>query len=423
MIAESVHMSQETVREETLDNILEDVRLDFPILTQTINGEPLVYLDNAATSQKPRSVIDRVCSYYEEHHSNVHRGVHSLSQRATEMYEAARETVRGFIGAASTAEIVFTRGTTEALNLVAQSYARPRLGSESEILVTMMEHHSNIVPWQILSGQTGAKVVVTPIHEDGTLDLDAFEQLLGDKTCIVAVAYISNSLGTINPVEHIIERSHARDIPVVIDGAQAVPHMPVHVGKLDCDFFAFSGHKMFGPTGIGVLYGKETLLDAMPPYQGGGDMIESVSFSGTTFNKLPHKFEAGTPNIAGTIGLGAAVDYIQNVGYDFIQKHEARLLTTALSKLSELESIRFIGQAAERASVISFLLGDSHPYDVGSVLDKMGIAVRTGHHCTQPLMDHYQIPGTVRASFAFYNTIEEIDRLCSALRKAASLLQ
>ena len=423
MIAANAHTSQETDLEESLDSILADVRLDFPILTQTVNGEPLVYVDNAATSQKPRSVIEQVCSYYEEHNSNVHRGVHTLSQRATEMYEAARETVRDFIGATSTSEIIFTRGTTEALNLVAQSYARPRLDGESEILVTMMEHHSNIVPWQILSQQTGARVVVAPIHEDGSLDLDAFEQLLGDKTCIVAVTHISNSLGTINPVEHIIQLSHARDIPVVIDGAQAVPHMPVHVGELDCDFFAFSGHKMFGPTGIGVLYGKETLLDAMPPYQGGGDMIESVSFSGTTFNKLPHKFEAGTPNIAGTIGLGAAVRYIQNVGYDFIQKHEARLLTTAISKLSELESIRFIGQAAERASVISFLLGDSHPYDVASVLDKMGIAVRTGHHCTQPLMDHYQIPGTVRASFAFYNTIEEIDRLCSALKKAASLLE
>ncbi|GMQ80701.1 MAG: cysteine desulfurase [Rhodothermia bacterium] len=422
MITANLHTSQKAGRDETLDRILADIRQDFPILEQTIHGQPLVYLDNAATSQKPGSVIDRIRLYYEEHNSNVHRGVHTLSQRATEMYESVRETVRCFIGAASTSEIVFTRGTTEALNLVAQSYARPRLNSDSEILVTMMEHHSNIVPWQILSEQTGARVIVAPIHEDGSLDLEAFENLLGDRTCIVALTHVSNSLGTINPVEQIIELSHAGGVPVVIDGAQAVPHMPVHVGRLGCDFFAFSGHKMFGPTGIGVLYGKEDLLDAMPPYQGGGDMIESVSFSGTTFNKLPHKFEAGTPNIAGTIGLGAAVDYIQELGYDFIEQHEARLLSAAISKLTEIESIRFIGHAAERASVISFLLGDCHPYDVGSVLDRLGIAVRTGHHCTQPLMDHYQIPGTVRASFAFYNTLEEIDRLFDALKQASSLL-
>ncbi|TDI69295.1 MAG: cysteine desulfurase [Bacteroidetes bacterium] len=422
MITVSPHTIQEAGRDETLDRILSDVRKDFPILDQMIHGHPLVYLDNAATSQKPQSVIDRIRLYYEEHNSNVHRGVHSLSQRATEMYEDARETIREFIGAASTTEIVFTRGTTEALNLVAQSYARPKLNSESEILVTMMEHHSNIVPWQILSEQTGAQVKVVPIHDDGTLDLLAFDDLLGERTCIVAITHTSNSLGTINPIEQIVERSHARSVPVVVDGAQAVPHMPVNVSEMGCDFFAFSGHKMFGPTGIGVLYGKETLLDQMPPYQGGGDMIESVSFSGTTFNKLPHKFEAGTPNIAGAIGLGAAVDYIQNLGYEFIQHHESRLLSTAIDKLSEIDSIRFIGQAPQRASVISFLLGDSHPYDVASVLDRLGIAVRTGHHCTQPLMEHFKIPGTVRASFAFYNTLDEIDRLCDALNQASSLL-
>lgn len=418
----SVRTSQNVEWTTQQDQLLARIRDDFPILDEQVNDMPLVYLDNAATSQKPRQVLDRIQTYYETENSNVHRGVHALSQRATESYEAARETVRTFIGAESINEVIFTKGTTEAINLVAQSFLRPRLNADSEILLTMMEHHSNIVPWQLLEDELGARIVVANIYKDGSLDIDDLVSKLTPNTALLAIAHVSNSLGTINPVRELIRKAHAENIPVLVDGAQAVPHMAVDVLELDCDFYTFSGHKMFGPTGIGVLYGKEELLDNMPPYQAGGDMIESVSFSGTRFNKLPHKFEAGTPHIAGAIGLAEAIHYINSIGYEFISLHEERLLQATRRKLSEVDGMRFIGDAEYKASVVSFLLGDSHPYDVGTILDKMGVAVRTGHHCTEPLMQFYKIPGTVRASFALYNSLEEIDRLVEAINRANTLL-
>ncbi len=401
---------------------IESLRKDFPILQASADENPLVYLDNAATSQKPQYVIDRISTFYRDENANVHRGVHSLSQTATEAYENTRRSVAGFIGSDTPSQIVFTRGTTESINLVAQSYLRPTLRSGDEVLISAMEHHSNIVPWQLVCEQTGARLKVIPVDDNGTLEYEEFQRLLNEKTRILAITHISNTLGTVNPVKRLIADAHGLGIPVLIDGAQAVPHQRVDVGVLDCDFYCFSGHKMYGPTGVGVLYGKRNLLDAMPPWQGGGDMIESVSFEKTTFNDIPHRFEAGTPNIAGVVGLAAAINYIDRVGYEMIEYQEKDLLDYALTRLAEIEGIRLIGTAPDRVSVISFLLCDAHPYDVGTILDRLGIAVRTGHHCTQPLMDRFSIPGTIRASFSFYNTREEVDRLASALNKARRLL-
>ena len=404
------------------DGRLTKVRSEFPILSRSVNGQPLVYLDNAATTQKPGVVIERMRHYYEEENSNVHRGVHTLSQAATDAYEETRQKVAAFVGAEHPSEIIFTKGTTEAINLVAWSCARPRLQPGDEIIVTVMEHHSNIVPWQLVCEATGAVLKVAPIDARGFLVFESFTDLFSERTRFVSISHISNALGTINPVKQLIDAARARDIPILIDGAQAVPHLKVDVRALDCDFYAFSGHKMFGPTGIGVLYGRESLLEEMPPWQGGGDMIEHVRFSGTTYAALPHKFEAGTPNIAGVVGLAAAVEYLENLGYGFIYSQEERLMEYALEQLAEIDEIQFIGTAPERAGVVSFLLGSSHPYDVGAILDRLGIAVRTGHHCAEPLMDHLGIPGTVRASLSFYNSTEDVDRLCRGLKQAASML-
>jgi cysteine desulfurase/selenocysteine lyase len=382
-----------------------------------VHGHPLVYLDNAATSQKPRSVIDAIVRYYEGENANIHRGVHYLSQVATEEFEKARETVRGFVNAAQSSEIIFTRGTTEAINLVAQTYGRAHLGAGDEVLITAMEHHSNIVPWQMLCEGKGAKLRVAPINDAGELLLEEFDKLLGRRTKVVAVAHVSNALGTINPLKRMVALAHARGIPVVVDGAQAVPHLGVDVQDLDADFYAFSGHKMYGPTGIGVLYGKHALLDAMPPYQGGGDMISSVTFEKTTYNKLPHKFEAGTPDMAGVAGLKAAIDYMNGIGIAKIAGHEHDLLEYATEELGALPGVRLIGTAREKASVLSFVLDEVHPHDIGTILDQQGIAVRTGHHCAQPVMERFHIPATVRASFAVYNTKAEIDALVRGIRK------
>jgi cysteine desulfurase/selenocysteine lyase len=397
---------------------VERIRRDFPILAREVNGHPLAYLDNAASSQRPQVVIDAEAHYYAEIHANVHRGVHTLSQRATEAYESAREAVRRFINAASTREIIFVRGTTEAINLVAQSYARPRLKPGDEILITWLEHHSNIVPWQLLCQQTGAVLKVVPINAAGEVELPAFESLLSARTGLVAVAHVSNALGTILPVREIIKAAHARGVPVLLDAAQAVPHMGIDVRELDCDFYAFSGHKMYAPTGIGVLYGREALLEAMPPWQGGGDMILKVSFDGTTYNTLPHKFEAGTPNIAGTVGLGAAIDYLEAIGMDRIAAYEHELLGYATQRLAAVRALRLIGTARQKAAVLSFVLDGIHPHDIGTILDSLGIAIRTGHHCAMPVMDFFQVPATARASLSFYNTRAEVDRLVAALEQA-----
>ena len=397
------------------------IRADFPILDQDVNGHALAYLDNAASSQRPRQVIDAVAEYYRHDHANVHRGVHQLSQRATEAFEGARSKMRAFINAASDREIIWTRGTTESINLVAQAWARPRLGPGDEILISLMEHHANIVPWQMVCEQTGARLVVTPIDERGQLRMDEFEKLLNSRTRLVAMGHVSNALGTINPVRDIIGLARARDVPVLLDGAQAVPHMAVDVRELDCDFYAFSGHKMCGPTGIGILYGREALLEEMPPWQGGGDMILAVSFDGTVYNDLPWKFEAGTPNIAGAIGMGAAADYLQSLGMGSIAAREAELLDHATGVLSEVPGLRIIGTAEEKAAVVSFVLDGVHPHDIGTIVDSEGIAVRTGHHCAMPVMDFFKVPATARASYAFYNTEEETERLAAALRKAREM--
>lgn len=394
---------------------VETIRKDFPSLHQEVHGKPLVYFDNAATSQKPVQVIERIDRYYRWENSNIHRGVHFLSQQATDEYEKSREKVRKLLNAEHLHEVIYTSGTTHGINLVAQCFGRKYVSEGDEIIISHMEHHSNIVPWQMLCEQTGAILKVIPINEKGELEMDIFRTLLNEKTKIVAVAHTSNSLGTINPVEEIIELAHQLDVPVLLDGAQAVPHATVDVQALDCDFFVFSGHKLFGPTGVGVLYGKEKWLEEMPPYMGGGDMIDKVSFDGTTYNGLPHKFEAGTPNIAGGIGLGAAIDYVEQIGYSQIEAHEANLLEYGTNQLAAIEGIRLVGTAERKASVISFLIGDIHPYDAGTIMDRLGIAIRTGHHCTQPIMDRYSIPGTMRASFAFYNTYEEIDRMIVAI--------
>ncbi len=394
---------------------VERIREDFPVLHQEVNGHPLVYLDNAATSQKPQCVIDALVDYYSTENSNVHRGVHTLSQRATDDYEAARSKVRRFINAAEDHELIYVRGTTEGINLVAQTYGRQNIGDGDEIIISGMEHHSNIVPWQILAQETGAVLKVVPFNDDGELLLDEYEKLLSPRTRLVSIVHQSNAMGTINPMEAIIEMAHARGIPVLVDGAQSIPHIPVDVRQLDCDFFAFSGHKLYGPTGIGILYGKAELLEQMPPYQAGGEMIRSVTFEKTLYNILPHKFEAGTPNIAGSIGLGAAVDYVESIGMERIAAYEKELLDYGTGRLSRIEGLKLIGTAKEKGGILSFTLGDIHPHDIGTILDSQGIAIRTGHHCAQPVMQRFAIPATARASLAFYNTPAEIDALVKGI--------
>ena len=394
---------------------LERVRADFPILGRRVRGKPLVYLDNAATSQKPQSVIDAVSRFYRSENANIHRGVHYLSERATEAYDSVREEVARFINAASSRQVIFTKGTTEGINLVAQSYGRPNLKPGDDIVITAMEHHSNIVPWQLLCEQTGAVLKAAAIDDRGELDLVAFEQLLTDRTKLVAVVHLSNALGTINPVKSVIALAHDRGIPVLVDGAQAVPHLPVDVQDLDCDFYVFSGHKVFGPTGIGVLYGRESFLERMPPYQGGGDMIATVSLQRSTWAPLPAKFEAGTPMIAQVAGLGAALRYLEGVGLEKVGAWEQELLTYATERVLEIEGIRIIGTARHKASVLGFIMQDVHPHDIGTILDNEGIAIRAGHHCAQPVMERFGVPATARASFAFYNSFEEVDALVAGL--------
>ncbi len=399
------------------------IRADFPVLARRINGHALVYLDNAASSQQPESVIDAVADYARSHHANVHRGVHTLSQEATALYEGARERVRGFIGAASTAEIVFVRGTTEAINLVAQAHARPRLGPGDEILVTWLEHHSNIVPWQLAAEQTGAVLRVVPIDGRGVVDVDAYHRMLGPRTRVVALAHVSNALGTVLPLAGMLADARARGVTTVIDGAQAVPHLAVDVQTLGCDFYAFSAHKMYGPTGIGVLYAREAVLAAMPPWQGGGDMILKVSFSGSTWNHLPHRFEAGTPNVGGAVGLAAAIDFLESVGLAEVARHEHALLAQATACLACIPGLRLIGTAPDKTSLVSFAVDGVHPHDLGTVLDSRGVAVRTGHHCAMPVMEHFGVPATTRASFGLYNTPGEIEALHDAVLEAIRMLR
>jgi cysteine desulfurase / selenocysteine lyase len=396
---------------------VEKIRADFPILRQKVRGMPLVYLDNAATSQKPQAVINAIARYYERDNANIHRGVHFLSEHATEEHDAARSAIQNFINAAHSKEVIFVRGATEAINLVAQSYGRTHVGPDDEILITGMEHHSNIVPWQMLCEEKGAKLRVAPINDSGELLIDEFANLLGPKTKLVAVTHVSNALGSITPIRRIIELVHQQNIPVLVDGAQAVPHIKVDVQALDCDFYAFSGHKVYGPTGIGVLYGKAALLDAMPPYQGGGDMIASVTYEKTLFNKLPFKFEAGTPDISGAIGLGAAIRYLDGLGVETVAAHEHDLLTYATEKVSVIPGLRLLGTAKEKAGVLSFVIEGIHPHDIGTILDQEGIAIRTGHHCSQPVMQRFDIPATARASFGLYNTRGEVDHLVAGIEK------
>lgn len=387
------------------------IRKDFPLLQHKIRGKPLVYLDNAASTQKPQVVIDTMRHYYEYDNANVHRGVHLLSERATKKLEEARDKGRDFLNAKESREIIFVRGATEAINLVASSFGRKNVGPGDEVLITTMEHHSNIVPWQMLCEEKGARLRVVPISDDGELLMDEFEKLIGPRTRLVSVVHVSNTLGTINPVADIVALAHRRGIPVLLDGAQAAPHMPIDVQELDCDFYVLSGHKVYGPTGIGVLYGKAAVLEAMPPYQGGGDMISSVTFEKTTYNTLPYKFEAGTPNIAGSIGLGAALDYVESIGLENISAHEQGLLQYTTEQLQAIPGIRIIGTAKHKAGAISFVMDGVHPHDIGTIMDQEGIALRTGHHCTQPLMDRFGVPATARAALALYNTYDEIDAL------------
>ena len=400
---------------------IEDVRKDFPILSKTIYNKPLVYLDNAATTQKPLSVIEAMNNEYLNVNSNVHRGVHWLSQQATELHESARETLRKFINAKSTNEIIFTRGTTESINLVASSFVEGFMNAGDEVIVSEMEHHSNIVPWQLQMARKGIALKVAPIDDEGNLDMEAFKKLFSERTKLVSIAHVSNVLGTVNPIDEIIQFSHSQGVPVLVDGAQSAPHFAIDVQAMDCDFFALSGHKMYGPTGIGVLYGKEEWLDRMPPYQGGGEMIETVSFDKVTFEKPPLKFEAGTPDYVATHGLATAVDYLLDLGMDNIQKHEAMLTKYTMEQLSTIKDIRFIGTPRQKDAVVSFLVGDIHPFDLGTLLDRLGIALRTGHHCAQPLMQRLGIQGTVRASFGLYNTKEEIDVLVKGIERVAAM--
>jgi cysteine desulfurase / selenocysteine lyase len=399
------------------------IREDFPILSRTVHGKPLVYLDNAASNQKPRAVIDAISGVYSDYYSNIHRGVHLLSQECTNAYEKARQTAQKFINAPSSKEIIFVRNATEGINLVASSYGRSKINKGDEIIISAMEHHANIVPWQILCEQTGAVLRVIPMTDEGELIFDQYQKLLNDKTALVAVVHVSNALGTINPVKDIIRLAHNRGVPVLIDGAQSAPHQKIDVQALDCDFFVFSGHKIYGPTGTGVLYGKSEYLEAMPPYQGGGDMISYVSFEKTLYNDLPYKFEAGTPNIAGGIGMAAAIDYLNSIGLEAIAQYEHDLLIYATQVLSDIPEVQIIGTAQDKASVISFLLEDIHPHDIGTILDKHGIAVRTGHHCAQPVMDRLGIPATARASLAFYNTKEEVDALAHGIQKVIEVFK
>lgn len=396
-------------------------RADFPALSQKINGHQLSYLDSAASAQQPQTVIDAVARYQSEDHANVHRGVHTLSHRATDLYEGARDKLTQFIKANSRSEIVLTSGTTESINLVAQSFCRPRLQPGDQVLITWLEHHSNIVPWQLVCEQTGAELVVAPINDEGEVLLDELVDMMSERVRMLAVGHVSNALGTVNPLREIIEQARQREIPVLVDGAQGVPHMPVDVAGLGCDFYAFSGHKMFGPTGTGVLWGREALLEQMPPYKGGGDMILEVSFDKTVFNELPYKFEAGTPNISGTIGLGAAVDYLQEIGMQRIYDHETALHQYMVERLSDIDGVRRVGTASEQASVQSFMLDDIHPHDLGTILDHQGVAIRTGHHCAMPVMQRFGLPGTARASLGLYNEPGDIDRLVTALEKARQI--
>jgi cysteine desulfurase/selenocysteine lyase len=402
---------------------IENIRNDFPILAQTIYKRPLVYFDNAATTQKPRQVVDAIRQYYESENCNIHRGVHYLSVKATEAFEEARKEIREFIHAASTHEIVFTKGASESLNLVASSFGKKFIGKGDEVITSIMEHHSNFVPWQMMCGERGAFLKVAGILPDGSLDMEHLKSLVSDRTRIVALAHVSNVLGTVNAVKEIVAFAHERGIPVLLDGAQAVSHLPVDVQDIDCDFYCFSGHKMYGPMGTGILYGKEKWLEELPPYQSGGEMVKDVSVLKTTFNELPFKFEAGTPNVEGIAGLRAAVAYLKNLGMTGIAHYEEGLLHHAMQKLSAIEGLRFFGTSANKASLVSFLVGEIHPFDAGTIIDKMGIAVRTGHHCAQPLIDHFGIPGTVRASFAFYNTAEEIDLLADAVVRVKRMFE
>jgi cysteine desulfurase/selenocysteine lyase len=406
----------QTMAESFSDFDIAAIRRDFPVLNQEVNGHPLAYLDNAASSQKPVQVIEAVDAFYRHGNANIHRGVHKLSQRATDAYEGARSKVRDFMGAKSDKEIVFVRGATEAINLVAQSFVRPQIKPGDEILISHTEHHANIVPWQMVCEQTGAKLKVIPMTQSGELDLSRLDDLLNERTKILAIGHVSNALGTVNPIKDMITKAKAKSIPVLVDGAQAVPHLKVDVQDLDCDFYVFSGHKMFAPTGIGALYGRQELLEAMPPYQGGGDMILSVSFSHTEYNTLPYKFEAGTPHIAGAVGLGAAVDYMQSLGIDKLAAYEHHLLAIATAELEALDGVNIIGTAKDKASVLSFMIEDVHPHDIGTIFDQQGVAIRAGHHCAQPVMEFYGIAATARASFAFYNTEQEVAALVDAIK-------
>ena len=400
---------------------IESIRSDFPILSRQVYGKPLVYLDNAATTQKPRQVVEAMTEEYYNVNANVHRGVHFLSQQATELHEAARETVRRFIGARSTSEIIFTRGTTESINLLATCFGEACMQEGDEVIVSAMEHHSNIVPWQLLASRRDIRLRVIPINDRGELLMEDYRQLFNDRTRLVSVAHLSNVLGTVNPVRQLIEIAHSHEVPVLVDGAQSIPHLPVDVQALDADFYVFSGHKVYGPTGVGVLYGKESWLDRLPPYQGGGEMIQSVSFERTTFNELPFKFEAGTPDYVGTTGLARALDYVSAIGMEQIAAHEADLTQYAMQRLREIPGMRLFGEAADKGSVVSFLVGDIHPLDLGTLLDRLGIAVRTGHHCAEPLMRRLGIEGTVRASFALYNTRQEVDALVAGIERVRKM--
>lgn len=401
---------------------IEKIRADFPILGREVNGRPLVYFDNGATTQKPKQVIEAITRYYADMNSNVHRGVHYLSQISTDAFEVTRRKVQAFINAEHEHEIIITKGTTEAINIVASCYGRAFINAGDEVIISAMEHHSDIVPWQMLCDEKGCKLRIIPMDDRGELDLEAYKSLFSERTKLVSFTYVSNALGTINPAKEMIDIAHEHDVPVLIDGAQAIQHLAIDVQALDVDFFAFSGHKMYGPTGVGVLYGKEELLNKMPPYQGGGDMIKDVTFEKTTYNELPFKFEAGTPNIEAGICLGDAIDYIEGIGLDAIKAYEDELLDYATSRLSEIDGIRFIGTAKQKSSVISFVVDGVHPYDIGVILDKLGVAVRTGHHCAQPVMNAFDIPGTVRVSLAMYNTKEEVDILIDGLQRALNML-
>jgi cysteine desulfurase/selenocysteine lyase len=415
--SEPAEQSEDGVRGQIQTDV-DRIRADFPILQQKVHGKPLVYLDSAASAQKPRAVIDAVARFDSEDYANIHRGVHTLSQRATTAFEAARDKVRGLLNAADRKEIIFVRGTTEAINLVAQTYARAVLNLGDEVVISAMEHHSNIVPWQMVCRERGAVLRVAPINDDGEILLDAYEHLLGPRTRLVSVTHVSNALGTVNPIREMVALAHRHGVPVLVDGAQAVPHMPVDVRDLDCDFYAFSSHKLFGPSGVGVLYGKAALLDAMPPWQGGGEMISAVTFEKTFYKGLPAKFEAGTPNITGVVGLGAAIDYLAGIGFERIAAHEHELLVHATRQIEQIPGVRIIGTARKKAAVVSFVIEGVHPHDVGTILDHEGIAVRAGHHCAMPVMQRFQVPATTRASFAFYNTRDEVDRLAAGIQKA-----